>query len=468
MRLIIFFLILFLALGTMQCKKIVSIDPPTNSITKSQVFADSVDAATAIVGLYSRIMNTRNSISLLNGGLTIFCGISADELVSYTQNNIYINALQVSDPTIRSLWNQAYQYIYQANSCIEGLQASNSLSGIAKNQFIGEAKFLRSLCYFYLVNLFGDVPLITNSDFNANAKASRIPKSQIYQAITSDLKDAQTLLGNDYSYSGGERIRANKWAATALLARAYLYTGDWMNAETQASTVINNSSTFGLVNSLGGVFLANNSEAILQWQVNSAFSPYNATTEGYLLLPRVNTRLSYFISKQLLASFEPGDLRATAWVKQIPYSGKQYPVPYKYKIGIAQAVINTTPTEYYMVLRLAEQYLIRAEARAQLGEANAIDDLNMIRTRAGLPVYAGSSNKDSVLSRIYHERRVELFAEWGHRWLDLKRTGQIDVTMDTVTPKKTGGGPWKSYQQLYPIPLFELETDPNLTENQGY
>jgi hypothetical protein len=130
------------------------------------------------------------------------------------------------------------------------------------------------------------------------------------------------------------------------------------------------------------------------------------------------------------------------------------------------SLINQPVTEYEVVLRLGEVYLIRAEARAQLGEANSINDINFIRKRAGLPSYLGATDKSALLTAILHERRLELFTEWGHRWLDLKRTSRIDAIMNIATPQK--GGVWTSGAQYYPIVISELQHDPNLVQNPGY
>ena len=117
-----------------------------------------------------------------------------------------------------------------------------------------------------------------------------------------------------------------------------------------------------------------------------------------------------------------------------------------------------------MVLRLAEQYLIRAEARAQQNTnlTGAIDDLNIIRERAGIPDLLTSLDQPQVLSAVAHERQTELFAEWAHRWLDLKRRDQADVVLSAI--KST----WKPTAILYPIPVTELQSDPNLVQNAGY
>jgi len=450
---------------------LVQIDPPTNSITTSQVFADSSDAASALAGIYSN-MRGRTNIGFGNGAISLYCGSSADELLPFTpstdQYQLSTNTLQSSNSLINGVfWGQAYKIIYQVNASIAGLQASTGVPQTVKNELTGEAKFIRALCNFYMVNLFGDIPLLTTSDYKSNASALRLPVSQVYQLIISDLKDAQNLLPENYSAGNGERIKPNKWAATALLARAYLYVGDYSNAEAQSTSIIAKTNVFQIVSNLSNVFLRDSSETILQWQTSgNNFSPYNATAEGYNIVPTSSTRPPfYYLSDQLLNAFENGDQRKVAWIGSTTYAGTTYYYPYKYKIGPKQVSPGAQSTEYYMVLRLAEQYLIRAEARARQNNLNgAVSDLNIIRARAKLANIPGSLTNTQVLVAIAQERRIELFAEWGHRWLDLKRAGQAGTVLASIPAKSA----WQPYQQLYPIPFTELQADPNLVQNSGY
>jgi hypothetical protein len=117
------------------------------------------------------------------------------------------------------------------------------------------------------------------------------------------------------------------------------------------------------------------------------------------------------------------------------------------------------------VFRLAEQFLIRAEARAHLdkitGANSAKADLNMIRDRAGLPPTVAST-KEEMLAAILQERRMELFVEWGHRWFDLKRTGKASEVLSVLKPR------WDPTDVLYPIPYNELQLNPNMMQNAGY
>jgi len=118
------------------------------------------------------------------------------------------------------------------------------------------------------------------------------------------------------------------------------------------------------------------------------------------------------------------------------------------------------------VLRLAEQYLIRAEARAKQGKiADAIGDLDEIRGRAGIERLADINPtivKEELLGKILEERRMELFTEWGHRWLDLKRTDKATEILGENNPF------WENTDVLYPIPSEERMKNPNLSQNNGY
>src|SRR5690606_21218692 len=124
-------------------------------------------------------------------------------------------------------WREAYKYINNANAVIEGLSKSTSLSGNTRTQLEGEAKFIRAFCHFYLVNLFGDIPYVTTTDYQKNSTSVRLNATEVYTKIISDLTDAKNLLATDYSFSNGERSQPNRFAAIALLARVYLYTGKW-------------------------------------------------------------------------------------------------------------------------------------------------------------------------------------------------------------------------------------------------
>lgn len=455
------------------CNKIVQIQAPPTQIAASTAFADNATAASVLTGIYDQIQGNGAFAGGLQS-LTLLGGLSADELQLYSSTGFsandvgyYKNAVPNSSTL---LWSEPYKYIYDANAAIEGLKDSTAgVSASVRQQLTGEAKFIRAFFYFYLTNLFGDVPLATTTSYTVNNNLPRTPKAQVYQQIVADLKDAQNSLSPDFLSTDAvtvtvDRVRPTKWAATALLARVYLYTGDWASAQAQATTVINNTGSFSILANLNSVFLKNSREAI--WELPPVI-PGENTLDGqtFILTTAPNSIRPVALSSELVNAFEPGDKRDTVWVGNITRVGKTYYYPHKYKAGF---VPGSTPTEYLMMLRLSEQYLIRAEAEAQQNDtADARKDVDVIRNRAGLPNSTVAADKDSLLAAILHERQVEFFAEWGHRWLDLKRTGTIDAVMPAVDAIK--GGTWASYKQLFPIPLSDMQKDPQLTpQNSGY
>jgi hypothetical protein len=454
------------------CKKLVTVNAPTTSITSADVYTTDATAAAVLTGIYTNMSS--GSLSFLQGipSINFIAALSADEFTLYDITNtpdVYYYRNDLSAPAAGfETWNNIYPVIYICNAAIEGLQNNSTLTVAVDQQLLGEAKFMRAFCYFYLVNLYGKVPLALTSDYAVNASLSNSSITQVYQQIIADLKDAEGLLVNGY-VDGTiitptmERTRPNKWAAASLLSRVYLYNGDYPDAITLSDSVIGNTVTYSLVSDLDSVFLANSTEAI--WQLQPVNTGYNTQEAMLYILPATGPNTySYpvYLSSFLMNAFELGDQRRTDWTDSVIAGGVTYYYPYKYKVN----TLNARVTEYEMIFRLSEQYLIRAEAEAEQNDpGDAAQDLNIIRNRAGLP-NTTAANKTDLLAAIIHERQVELFTEWGHRWLDLKRTGNIDAVMGVVTPQK--GGTWNTYQQLYPVPLTDLKTDPNLSQNVGY
>ncbi|GAA3945839.1 RagB/SusD family nutrient uptake outer membrane protein [Chitinophaga oryziterrae] len=444
------------------CDKLVDIPQPVDSLTSVEAFSTDENAIAVITGVYSNLSYNKGRNNFVNTSLSSLCGSSADELIPLSdpldpfQTN---NLLETDGFVYNQFWSSIYNTVYEANAVLEGVSESTTLTSRIKLQLRGEALFLRAFSYFYLVNLFGDVPLVTNTAWAKNNLLQRSPVGKIYSQIEIDLKEAQTLLPQDYSITNGERIRATSWAATALLARVYLYTGNWNNAEIESDKVISKTDLYALQDNLNDVFLKNNNEAIWQLQVSADRSPY-ATREAFNFVPRGSSYPNYYITSQLLGSFEKDDKRLTVWVG-ISGSSPSYYYPSKYKIR--QGTSGST-NEYYTLLRVSEQYLIRAEAKAEQNNLEgAVSDLNIIRARAGLTDLSAALNQEMMRKSIAQENRVEFFAELGHRWFDLKRTNQAAVILKSIK-----GENWQNTDVLYPIPLSERKIDPSLIQNPGY
>jgi hypothetical protein len=437
------------------CKKFVEDPKSKDLLLQENIFHDDQTASTAINGLYSRMMTNPGYFS--NGALTLYPALSADELTATSPNPVseafYNNAIP-SDLSIvqNDIWRYGYNFIYHANTILEGLEKPNGVSPSLQNQLRGEAKFVRALCYFYLTNLFGDVPLITTTEYTANAKMERTPLDKVYSQIVADLIEAQDMLDSNYPVSG--RIRPNKYCCAALLARIYVYQQKWSLAEASSNQVIN-SGTYTL-NSLSNVFMASSNETIFQLlPVSTTINTY----EGSIFIPTNTTaKPTYAVASTLANAFEPNDMRKQIWLGSNMISGQIYYYPNKYKVKT-----GAVKTENNIVLRLAEVYLNRAEARVQQNNiADALLDLNIIRFRAGLTNLT-ISDKSQLLSAIAQERRIELFCEWGHRWFDLKRTNQATSILGPLK-----GNSWQATDILYPIPFQEILYNQFLTQNPGY
>ena len=455
-RTFIFVIVCLLAAGG--CRKLLQVPAPQDEISAGEVFSSDSNALSALSGMYIQIMN--NPQSLLNGGVTLYGGLSSDELDNTVPNAsidaFRLDSLSATNLLCSNLYTGAYNTIYTANSMLAGLRGANGVSANMRSELQGEAEFVRALVYFYLVNLYGRVPLVTTTDFTVSSVQPQASVDTVYTQIVADLQDAEGRLLPTYptdSAYAGARTRPNRAAATALLARVWLYEGQWGRAELAADTVIANPQ-YQLVTDLNQVFLANSPEAI--WQLQPVYGNI-ATAEGNLFIPRSGARPGYILTPELLAAWEPGDLRRAAWTDSV-VNGVTYFYPYKYK----EASNNPPNSEYEIVLRLAEMYLIRAEAQAEQGNTvGGAADLNIVRQRAGLPPIT-ATDPAVLLTAILHERQIEFFAECGHRWLDLKRTGAVTAVLGAEKSR------WEPMDALYPIPANELSENPTLVQNPGY
>ncbi|MBS0030571.1 RagB/SusD family nutrient uptake outer membrane protein [Chitinophaga sp. 22321] len=473
--------VLLLGLLVTGCNKMLDIKDPVNSITTNQVFQTDDQASIALNGLYSYLINGGepeiNSLGQLGndlysaGGITLAAGHSADELYHpslsgddqyYTETAARMTLQKLGYST--KLWKSAYKGIFNANALIEGVKAATSkeFTQAYRKRVLGEALAVRTMGYFYLVNLFEKIPLVLSIDYNDTQKLPSANPAAVYEQIINDLEEAAGYLSENYDGNNVERIRINKWYVKAMLARVYLFTKNYEKAWQHANDVISKTDLFQL-ESLNNVFGISSREVIFQVkQTNIVAIRGNATPEGYALTSRYLTPL-------LVNAFEAGDNRKTAWTAAVaggPFTPAGF-TPAKYKINSTNAVVGGFRSEYYVVMRLAEMYLVRAEANMLRSAANknaVINDLNAIRKRAGLNDLAYTLTDQQVTDAIAQERRIELFAEWGHRWLDLKRTGKATQVLSGISYKQ----PWSQHQLLYPIPPDEIIRDNQLSQNTGY
>jgi hypothetical protein len=440
------------------CEDFVEVDLPSNQLSSEMVFQDKATAEAALINIYAQMRDDGILYGGLPGGASLL-GHYSDELVYYgTSTNaitdFYNNSVLPSNAETTRLWNAAYTQIYASNAVIEGVNSSSGLSASDKAQLTGEATFIRALLHFYLVNLYGDIPYVTTTDYILNSTISRQASVEVYQLIMEDLNTAFNLLPTNYI--GQDRARANKAVAKALLARVLLYNGQYEQAIESASYLIDNITVYPWENDLSKVFLREASTTI--WH----FIPRNAgqnTVEGQTFILTAGPPSQTALSDGLTEAFEAGDLRMQQWIGTVSNDNGIWYYARKYK------QMGTTPSsvEYSVVFRMAEQYLIRAEARARQGDLDgATADLNHIRNTAGLQDIEAQTAA-TLLDAILQERRVELFTEMGHRFFDLKRYGLLDTKLSGI---KTG---WDTTDALLPLPENELMLNPNLgSQNPGY
>lgn len=450
-------LLLAITSGTLlvsSCEKFVELGAPPTQVLAGEAFATDASANSVIRGLYA----TTLSINLA-GTSTFYTGIAADDLqynaADANTSEFASNNLLNTNGNVANLWSNSYQLIKNANNAISGLEASTTLTPAVKDQLLGEAKFFRAYAYFYLANLYGDVPLLLRDDLHAfeDATLSRTPVQQVYDQIIADLKDAESKMATTYDATASPRGRANKAAASALLARVYLYQKDYQNAESYATKVLQ-SADYGMP-APDKNFVNSSSEVILQLGNQSG-----VTTFGSNYLTTATVAPGYTLPDAVYNSFETSptiDLRKSNWTNSKTVSNKIYYAITKYKVASGPG------NEYHIMLRLAEQYLIRAEARAKLGKlAEARTDVDAVRARAGLAGLSTALNQTQLLSAIETERLHEFFGEFGHRWLDLKRT---DRATAVLSPIKSN---WQATDVLFPIPQAQILINRNLTQNPGY
>lgn len=459
-----FVLIAVCGISMFSCESFVDVELPNSQINGKTVFENTGTATAALIDIYARLRDSGLTTGSSAGGITTSMGHYADELTLFSpipSSEIFFdNTILPSDRVVNDLWGSSYNLIFAANALIEGLNNSTAIPQEVKDQLIGEAQFIRGFVHFYLVNLFGDAPFITTTNFEDNTKASKITVATVYERIIRDLLEAKGLLMD--TYVSGERTRPNKGTVSAFLSRVYLYSEDWERAEMESTSIINNTALYVWENDLDKVFLKESTSAIWQFKPSSTgTAATNNTLEGFTFIFVNGPPPFAALSSYIVAAFEPGDNRFDNWVGSATDEGMTdtWYYAFKYKEN------SSTPTsmEYSILFRLAEQYLIRAEARAQLGDiAGAQADLNQVRSRAGLPD-TPANTQVTLLEAILQERQVELFTELGHRFFDLKRTGMADAVLGSIKPG------WDATDVLLPIPESELLVNPNLEpQNPGY
>jgi starch-binding outer membrane protein, SusD/RagB family len=419
---------------------------PVDSIPADQAFTNKAGIERGIMGSYSSLQ----SLSYYGRTYVVFADLAADNLAhpadatASDYAEVDNNSILPENAAVDGIWASIYDGLNVANNVIDKVPGMGDMTDAEKNKALGELRFLRGLHHFNLMNFFGAIPLKTEPTIGvSNLNAGRDPVDAVYGQVIEDLVfAAENLPASSVKY------RASKFAAKALLARVYLYQGDYDKAWQEANDVILNGG-YTLLPDYGNLF-GKDAPAESIFEVDFTEVDRNRIAE-YNFPKSLNGRREVAPDAGLLAAYEPGDLRKDV---SIALDGSNL-YAFKYR-DLSKGADNV------IVLRLAEMYLIRAEAGAQktLPDLAAVrDDLNVIRTRAGLTASAANT-KEALLLAIEKERRVE-FAFEGQRWFDLVRTNRATTLLPNVT---------NINKTLFPIPSSELHTNnsPDMIQNTGY
>jgi hypothetical protein len=421
---------------------------PTNSIDAETAVTDSISVARSVAGIYDGLQSG-NYYGLR---FLLYQDVYADNLAHSgtftTDQEVSARQIQASNLQIANTWASIYAAINRANTVIERID-NVTLTAATRNHYIAEARFVRALCYFDLVKLFGPVPIQPRAT-KATGEISNVARSSendVYNYIIEDLIFAEANLTN-LNPAAQRQFRATARAATALLARVYLQRGDNVQAAAKATQAIAGS---GLTTAFNAIFLNSVTNETI-WTLHFSLNDQNGlaiasdpTTGGQ----KFYYRTAFFNAFQ--TSGLNGDLRFAVSARVI--SGR---------LSLVKYFRTSSSDDYVTMIRLAEMFLIRAEANARLGNpltapsANVLGDINVVRNRAGL-ANANPATNAEALTEILNQRRFEFVGE-GHRYSDLLRYGLAEG----LFPAGQG------FRTRWPIPLTQLEVNPLLTPNPGY
>jgi len=440
----------------MSCKKWIETDFPNNQLPTQLVFENEQTAESALSDLYATLWNN----SLISGGiegLGLLTSVYADDINTIyapgvnSVADLFYNSQISNNSVVNNTWTNSYKQIYVSNSIIEGVRNSKSLSPEVKNRITGETIFLRSLLYFYLHQIFGEIPYTNTTDYNLNSQLSRMPKNEFLLKLENDLSEAVKLLPEGFRNS--ERIYPNKYAGLLVLAKLKMLMNRNNEAEVLLQSIVQ-SPSFVFQADISKVFQKTGSHIL--WQLKPSIN--NEATKEALLYNFTATPLSFMVNMNLVNQFSNNDLRKQQYITAVTNQTQT-----NYKVSKYRNLAGNNPNEYSVIMRLEEVNFLLAETLIKQGKvADGLPWINKTRLRAGLAVLPTTLTADLALDELRTEKRKEMFAEQGIRFFDIKRWGLLDQ-LASVKPN------WKSFHAQWPLPLKELLVNPKLNpQNEGY
>ena len=467
------------------------LDPiPESVLTTSNFYNTAKDMDLAVIGIYSKLQSNKQSApSLLE---VITDNVFLITTVHYTSpSEVEINDLSITpdNDIVASFWENAYNGIYRANSVLVNIDKPTNYTGSQKDQFIGEAKFMRALFYFDLVRLFGGVGKITSLlSIDESKNLLSASEGEIYDLIIDDLKDAISKLPPQSSIARG---RAHKAAAVALLAKVYVFRKDWTNASTYLEQLFTEFN-YSLLTDFNKVFKTeDNSEIIFAVKYIDGTNGQTVTNE-YVpytgIYGIVRSGWYYPPTWSLLKLYEDGDTRKAASITEMykPFAASESD-PYEWNPYVSKFLVPHTAGVGcgldLPVLRLGDMILLYSEVLYELQQPDlALFQLNRIRERAfgnNAHNYTLSDIPDgnAFMDKLFLERRLELAFE-NERWFDIVRSGKLVGTMaqhETIFNDVTSTAivvtlDPKPYMEKLPIPQRQIDQcNPGvLRQNDGY
>ncbi len=480
-----------ITVATTSCNKdFIDLNDPTR-IPTSESYQDSSSIATGVTAAYSSLQDIYGKNGV-NTGLYVFTEVPSDNSQAVVDGQgvgefDYFN-LTSANGRLQTQWVVSYRAIARCNIIISRI-GGVKLSAATRNRYIAEMKFIRALTYFNSVQIWGDVPLVTNEFTNiADAYAvGRTPTAQVYTQIEKDLTEAAVDLPNTYTAANLGRV--TKGAARGLLAKVQLTEKKYTDAEATLRSFLtdyDNATNYRLLPTYADIFsLTNelNAEIIFAVRYSKGglgtgspftnnFAPLSAQAGGSSANQYNTAR------KDLVDAFTASGTADVRYNAELggPVTVGGNPTYYTKKYFDTPTTSGDADNDW-IVLRFADVLLMYAEVLNELGRpADAVPYINRTRARAGLTALPTTTAQAPLRLAIETERRLDLNFE-GHRWFDLVRTGRALTVMNahfTTYGIRLNGSATGAIIQidahnlLFPLPLQELQTNPILTQNPGY
>lgn len=433
------FLLATLALAG--CHKELLEPVPESVLTTTNFFNSAKDVDQAVIGVYSRLQARKPTDYLLLEIPTDNMYASANTSVSGA-NALDVLAFAPDNDLISNFWIANYNIIFRANAVLVNIDKPKDYKTGEKEQYIGEAKFMRALAYFEMVRLFGKVPKVTSLLSESEARVTpQATEQEIYDLIKEDLIDAVEKLPLQ---SGIARGRASRGAALTLLSKVYVYQKDWEKARLSLEQLFAAPFNYSLLPNFRNVILVeDNPETIFALKyiagtnahtLSTAFIP-NGGAPGITDRGSEVALPSWSLHKKYLA----GDTRKDATITELWRAPNRPADPLVWYPYINKYAIQHVPSSSGLdlpVIRFADAVLLYAEVLYELGRPeDALIQLNRIRERAfgnNLNNYtlANVPDRNSFIDVLLLERQLE-FAYENERWFDLVRTGRyLNLTVE--------------------------------------